>query len=59
MEKALNVWIEVQTQKKIPLSKLIIREKAKKKKKLYQHFSESGESIGGTTFFASKSWFEN
>jgi hypothetical protein len=30
MEKALNVWIEDQTQKKIPLSSFIIHEKAKK-----------------------------
>jgi hypothetical protein len=30
MEKSLNVWIEDQMQKKILLSSLIIREKAKK-----------------------------
>jgi hypothetical protein len=31
----------------------------KRQKELYQHFSESGESSGGTTFLASKVWFEN
>jgi hypothetical protein len=48
--------MEDQTQKKIPLSSLTMRKKAKK---LYQHFSESGESSGGTAFLASEDWFEN
>ncbi len=39
-EKSLNIWIEDQTPKKVPLSSIIIREKAKQ---LHQHFTSSSK----------------
>lgn len=58
-EKALSIWIEDQTRKKVPLSSHIIREKAKH---LHKHFAESlmesSESSDPVQFLASKGWFE-
>ncbi|XP_050063106.1 tigger transposable element-derived protein 1-like [Aphis gossypii] len=55
-EKALNIWIEDQTQKKVPLSSIIIREKAKQ---IHQHFTSSSQEDGkNSSFLASKGWFE-
>ncbi|KAF0746713.1 tigger transposable element-derived protein 1-like [Aphis craccivora] len=55
-EKALNIWIEDQTQKKVPLSSIIIREKAKQ---LHQHFTSSSKGDSeNSSFLASKGWFE-
>ncbi|KAL4084407.1 hypothetical protein QTP88_028230 [Uroleucon formosanum] len=55
-EKALNIWIEDQTQKKFPLSSTIIREKAKQ---IHQHFTSSSQGNGkNSSFLASKGWFE-
>lgn len=55
-EKALNLWIEDQTKKRVPLSSQIIREKAKQ---LHSHFSQSlGEASDTPQFLASKGWFE-
>ena len=58
-EKALSIWIEDQTRKRVRLSSHIIREKAKL---LHKHFSESlGESSEFSEpaqFLASKGWFE-
>lgn len=58
-EKSLNIWIEDQTRKRVPLSSHIIREKAKQ---LHKHFSESiGECCENSQtaqFLASKGWFE-
>ena len=50
MEKALNVWIEDQTQKKVPLSSLVIREKALR---IYKHLEQG---VGQSKFQASKGW---
>ncbi|XP_053145989.1 tigger transposable element-derived protein 1-like [Hemicordylus capensis] len=61
MEKALSLWIEDQTQKNVPLSGPVIREKALQ---LYRRFAaESGQAAatpGGTEsgFQASRGWFE-
>lgn len=59
-EKILHIWITEQLQRNIPLTTLIIREKAKR---LYNHFvqnSETTKQIGKKykEFNASKGWFE-
>jgi hypothetical protein len=57
MEKALNIWIEDRTQKRMPISTAIIREKALR---LYNHFVQQADTpIDKTAFSASKGWFEN
>lgn len=56
-EKALVMWIEDQTQKKVPLSSAIIREKSTR---LHDRFlQETPTSSSATSFNASKGWFEN
>lgn len=52
MEKALYVWIEDQTKKRVPVSTQIIQEKAIR---LYNSLKSDNESL---TFQASKGWFE-
>uniref|UniRef100_UPI00358E3E0E tigger transposable element-derived protein 1-like n=1 Tax=Myxine glutinosa TaxID=7769 RepID=UPI00358E3E0E len=58
MEKTLNLWIEDQTQKRVPLNGPVIREKAKR---LYEHLMQTsgGEGSSTSSFLASKGWFEN
>lgn len=55
-EKALNIWIEDQTKKKVPLSSIIIRETAKQ---LHLHItcSSKGDSEN-SSFHARKGWFD-
>lgn len=55
MEKLLNMWIEDMTQKKIPISSLIIRQKARN---LHQHLAQVSNT-DAVNFLASKGWFEN
>jgi hypothetical protein len=57
MEKALNLWIEDQTQKKIPLSISIIRAKAKRLSEYFK-WQRSGESLQSCDLQASKGWFD-
>jgi hypothetical protein len=52
MEKALSIWIEDQSQKKVPLTTLLIKAKAIK---LFEHFKGDADTI----FLGSKGWFEN
>ncbi|KAI1888220.1 hypothetical protein AGOR_G00182770 [Albula goreensis] len=52
MEKALNVWIEDQTQKKVTLNSAVIREQALR---MYECL---GGSSAWPAFQASKGWFE-
>ena len=55
MEKALNIWMEDMTQKKVPMDSNFITAKARK---LYKFFkTESGGE--GINFQASKGWLEN
>uniref|UniRef100_A0A8C4QHC6 HTH CENPB-type domain-containing protein n=1 Tax=Eptatretus burgeri TaxID=7764 RepID=A0A8C4QHC6_EPTBU len=58
MEKTLNLWIEDQTQKQVPLNGSIIREEAKR---LYDDLMKAsgGEGSSCSSFLASKGWFEN
>lgn len=53
-EKALGIWIEDMSQKRVPLSSALIRAKAKK---LYDKINETSHS--DFDFQASKGWFEN
>lgn len=58
MEKKLNLWIQDQSQKNVPLSSFLIREEAKL---LYQYFVRmEGENSNNSrpVFSASKGWFE-
>ncbi|XP_053145978.1 tigger transposable element-derived protein 1-like isoform X2 [Hemicordylus capensis] len=55
-EKALNIWMEDQTQKKFPLSARMICNKARK---IYRHLVESSGEGDPEKFQASKGWFEN
>ena len=59
MENALALWIEDQTQKNVPLSSNIVREKAKNIYNLVKKSAEGSSSFKPTTFQASKGWFEN
>ncbi|XP_053143783.1 tigger transposable element-derived protein 1-like [Hemicordylus capensis] len=56
MEKALNIWMEDQAQKKVPLSTRMICVKARK---IYRHLVESSGEGDPEKFQASKGWFEN
>lgn len=56
MEKALNIWVEDNCQKRIPLSKQIIKEKALK---IYENLKKSGEPSVSANFTASNGWFEH
>jgi hypothetical protein len=58
LEKALTIWIEDQSQRKVALSGQIIREKALR---LYEQLSQpdSLEENNERTFLASKGWLEN
>lgn len=53
MERALGIWIEDQTKKRVPLSSRIIQEKAKR---LFESLNTNEETV---SFQASKGWFEN
>lgn len=55
MEKALNIWIDDCSQKRIPLDGNIIKQKALK---IYKLLQENGESSTSPDFVASKGWLE-
>jgi len=55
-EKALNIWIENQTKKKVSLSLIIILQKAKQ---IHQHLKSSSQGDGkNSLFLARKGWLE-
>jgi transposase-like protein len=55
MEKLLSVWIEDQHQRRMPLSFMLIQEKALS---LFKDLkAKHGESVAGDTFNASHGWF--
>ncbi|TEA40019.1 hypothetical protein DBR06_SOUSAS2910063, partial [Sousa chinensis] len=55
MEKLLSVWMQGQHQRRVPLSLMLIQEKAKS---LYEDLKkEHGEESEGTSLSASHGWF--
>lgn len=56
MEKLLNIFIEDNSQRRIPMSTLIIREKARN---LYERLKPNYNAEDIEQFSASKGWFEN
>jgi hypothetical protein len=58
MEKALNIWIEDQTQKRAPLSTALIRTKALNLYQYMQQDSDAEEASKATPFSASRGWFD-
>ncbi|XP_068226552.1 tigger transposable element-derived protein 1-like [Palaemon carinicauda] len=55
MEKLLTMWIEHQKQRRVPLSLMLIQEKARS---LYEDVkAKAGEEAAGESFVASHGWF--
>ena len=56
MERLLSMWIEDQNERNMPLSQLVIMEKAKR---LFEKLKQQeGDSSTGENFTASRGWFE-